>query len=159
MRYPLALMLLMSCNARPELLCPPTTCGLGVVGNSDGEFPTDRWSCDAVQRSEDAFVKHAAPLFPNACRDLKGVRLYFMNTPNWQYFDKTIAGQTSCALGMVTLSSHHPYESAFCHEMFHVAQHCTPPAPTDEGLDWQHSDWRRSGVIEAIARCQSEIKN
>lgn len=49
------------------------------------------------------------------------------------------------------------WDTAFIHEMIHIAQGCESPAPTDEGADPAHSNWVRDKLYDMPSRVRLQL--
>jgi hypothetical protein len=130
-----------------------TTCGVTYRGDAtfDASLEDPTFDLEELQTSEDLAIAYGLV----RCEQLKGYSVYTRPTKWQRPFLETgknyISGLAYCnaMFGLrieVSLTTPH----VLLHEFHHAAQGCNPPMPIDDGLEYTHSNWNRSGANARI---------
>lgn len=139
-----------------------TQCNLILGGDWDGKpgaaYLTGEDLQDAEWRVIYALRKTHDPKLSDrdtVCRRLFGVKVLVASTRDFihPWSNEKVTGYAACGSRTVvvnTPASKAWYHSSLAHELVHIAQDCTATWPIDPGLDVDHANWRRDGILDAI---------
>jgi hypothetical protein len=138
------LVLLAACGSTKEF----TPCGLGIRGEFGTGAPVPSFSLEKVSYLERLAIEYNLV----ECKQLRGYHLDVRTEGNWDlYHDGHYrAGSTYCNILDPRIEASVLSPWVIIHEMHHVAQGCESPPPTDDGTDFMHSDWFRTGAYDRI---------
>jgi hypothetical protein len=148
-----------------------SNCGIMVAGDFDDRFAKPTLFQDTLNALVDEALDGATFTTDwrlndqlGNCQKLWGFRVY--TKPTWNYLVKTsetpdgplldtyVSGHTLCEQKLIVVGTPTVRagwsKSSLVHEIFHALQDCTTPEPMDKGLDWQHRNWVRDGLYNAI---------
>lgn len=143
-----------------------TPCGLAVAAaNRRAQF-----ACEDYIAAENAMLRDEA-ILPHSCEIWKGAIAWELEGHASTLNGRRVAGWTECWNRRFFFHTgdgvFHPqtpeipralWQTAFVHEMNHLAQNCESPPPTDEGMDYQHSNWIRDGLMGMSDRVKKEME-
>lgn len=148
-----------------------TRCGLEYHGQWPNGEALPGWEQPKMQHFEDLFLagqsmfsldeRTSNPV--EACRSLKSYKIWNHETPEtcWAtpWHATLSCGLTFCPSGAVELPQTPIENTAFAHELVHVAQNCRAIQPPSDGRDDQHADWTRNGQQKGINWASETMRN
>lgn len=160
-----AVLVLMSCGAAKKCVTP---CGMTIISETGNLV----YTCEEYAVAEAAAANRLSPLpvckynSGSTAREMAGDYTYIpgVSASGAPIKDKIPAsGWTEC--WMLRISFHTRdgayllEESAFIHELAHLAQDCNAPLPIDEGQDFHHANWERDWIYRNIRKAEQDVKN
>jgi len=150
------LLTLASCGAHYN----GTTCGITVAGDYDDRFAPSWLTNEKLQRVVDKAIEATSLTTDYVlmdqtenCKAMQGYSVYTKDTVYWESYGRRVAGTTNCWTKIVivnTPTDGNETMTSLVHELFHVMQKCNARAPIDKGLDEDHANWYRDGILWAI---------
>ncbi len=144
-----------------------TPCGLSIAAANG----SPQWQCEDYAALEQELI--AQTKLP-VCRANKGSVAWEMPGFSTVVGGIKASGWTECNLDRIMFHTgdgfvfsdrdarymrRGPEDSAFTHELVHLAQGCVSPLPVDEGSNEGHSNWRRDGLFKLIEDVNSAIRS
>jgi len=178
MRFALILGIMLTgcigCSPRNGLIS--TMCGAALVVD-DHPYPASMqyasfrpedqllWTQEDLDNAETTAIVHLNDLptlmsGDHLCNRLRTVTI--IQEPNSVWIDpwrRDVAGMTECDLSRIYIGTGPYRDNAYAHELAHLAQNCNSPLPIDEHLDYDHSNWNRDGIYDAIFLSQGYVRS
>ena len=152
----LVTLLLTSCGAHYA----QTNCGISVAGDYDDRFGESWLTPELLQVGVDKAIAATASTTDYTlmdqtenCKAMQGYNVYTKKTVYFENFGRRVAGFTNCFTKIIVINTPEVLRvenSPLVHELFHVMQRCSARPPVDKGLDEDHANWYRDGIVWAI---------
>ena len=160
-----------ACGHVPVTIDPlETDCGLINDGSAEVLFgPT--WVTQKILSRATALALDAATFTTDKrlndqlgnCATMLGYKVRAHPSAGWSvpFYDYRVSGLTFCPEGFIeidTPESGRWRDSSLVHELFHVMQGCDaePYNGIDKGMDANHANWIRTGILKAVNDAQKE---
>lgn len=162
MRSPLLILALLTlaCSPQARVVCV-TSCGVAVASADDV-----RWPCEEFDSIEQAALDDGA-LPRGACETWRGITAWPLpgDTTQWHLPDGgtfDVAGWAECFERRVIFHEgdewRRLWNTAYVHELTHIAQGCSAPLPVDDGADVLHANWFRAGLFDLTSRVGARLE-
>lgn len=157
MRLILPLLVLAGCGPQARVMCQ-TMCGLSIATQQ-----TQRFSCEEYRLVEEAALADAH-MPPSACQTFRGATAWELPGDMSTLGGIKVAGWTECHLRRLFFhtglleDNRRLWNTAFVHELIHLAQHCAAPLPIDPGADEQHANWMREKLYDMGSRVGARLE-